>query len=241
MHGHTRGVSRERPDFVRSAPERCWIDGDLIRLSQFPVGGIRPGLRGKPVPWLMDLAVLEEAMREVYGRSFALGDRARCSISPPMRSPMAIDSAPLRSPMPSRSPYLSSSRASATPASAISPGAPRIGAATRASTATLGSRPQASSANTTPTRHACRAVIPTAGSGQMVVTVRRNSDSTQMLLSMRTLGEERKSSERWLQSYARRAVILQLSCIWRPEDESRRNSQSSTPRRWTGLRSTCPS
>ena len=76
MHGHTRGVSRDRPDFVRSGPERCWIDGDLIRLSQFPVGGIRPGVRGKPVPWLMDLAVLEEAMREVYGRSFDLGDRA---------------------------------------------------------------------------------------------------------------------------------------------------------------------
>jgi hypothetical protein len=76
MHGHTRGVSRDRPDFVRSASERCWIDGDLIRLSRWPVGGIRPGLRGKPVPWLMDLAVLEEAMQEVYGRGFALGDRA---------------------------------------------------------------------------------------------------------------------------------------------------------------------
>jgi len=71
-----RWVSRERPDFVRSAPERCWIDGDLIRLSQFPVGGIRPGARGKPVPWLMDLTVLEEAMREVYGGGFRLGDRA---------------------------------------------------------------------------------------------------------------------------------------------------------------------
>jgi len=76
MHGHTRWVSRERPDFVRSAPERCWIDGDLIRLSQWPVGGIRPGVRGKPVPWLMDLSVLEEAMREVYGCGFDLGDRA---------------------------------------------------------------------------------------------------------------------------------------------------------------------
>ena len=76
MHGHTRWVSRERPDFARSAPERCWIDGDLIRLSQFPLGGIRPGVRGKPVSWLMDLAVLEEAMQEVYGRGFRLGDRA---------------------------------------------------------------------------------------------------------------------------------------------------------------------
>jgi len=69
-------VPRERPDFARSAPERCWIDGDLIRLSHWPVGGIRPGIRGRPVPWLMDLAVLEEAMREVYGRGFDLGDRA---------------------------------------------------------------------------------------------------------------------------------------------------------------------
>ncbi len=76
MHGHTRWVSRDRPDFVRSAAERCWIDGDLIRLSQWPIGGIRPGVRGKPVPWLMDLAVLEEAMQEVYGRGFCLDDRA---------------------------------------------------------------------------------------------------------------------------------------------------------------------
>lgn len=76
MHGHTRWVSRERPDFARSAPERCWIDGDLIRLSQWPLGGIRPGVRGKPVAWLMDLSVLEEAMQEVYGRGFRLGDRA---------------------------------------------------------------------------------------------------------------------------------------------------------------------
>ncbi len=76
MHGHTRWVSRDRPDFARSGPERCWIDGDLIRLSHWPVGGIRAGVRGKPVPWLMDLRVLEDAMREVYGRDFALGDRA---------------------------------------------------------------------------------------------------------------------------------------------------------------------
>ena len=75
MHVHTRGVSRERPDFVRGA-ERCWIDGDLIRLSSWPIGGIRPNGRRGPVPWLMDLAVLEEAMQEVYGGSFRLGDRA---------------------------------------------------------------------------------------------------------------------------------------------------------------------
>ena len=75
MHVHTQGVSRERPDFVRRG-ERCWIDGDLIRLSSWPIGGVRPGGRGGPVPWLMDLAVLEEAMREVYGPGFQLGDRA---------------------------------------------------------------------------------------------------------------------------------------------------------------------
>ncbi len=75
MHVHTQGVSRERPDFARSA-ERCWIDGDLIRLSHWPVGGIRPGGRAGPIPWLIDLSVLEEAMREVYGRDFRLGDRA---------------------------------------------------------------------------------------------------------------------------------------------------------------------
>ncbi len=75
MHVHTQGVSRERPDFVRSA-ERCWIDGDLIRLSSWPIGGIRPNGRRGPVPWLMDLAVLEDAMQEVYGRDFRLGDRA---------------------------------------------------------------------------------------------------------------------------------------------------------------------
>jgi hypothetical protein len=69
-------VSRERPDFARSALERCWVDGDLIRLSQWPLGGIRPGVRGEPVPWLMDLGVLEEAMQGVYGRGFRLGDRA---------------------------------------------------------------------------------------------------------------------------------------------------------------------
>lgn len=57
MHVHTQGVSRERPDFVRGA-ERCWIDGDLIRLSSWPIGGIRPNGRRGPVPWLMDLAVL---------------------------------------------------------------------------------------------------------------------------------------------------------------------------------------
>jgi hypothetical protein len=76
MHGHTRWVSRERPDLARGAPERCWIDGDLIRLSQFPLGGIRAGVRGRPVPWLMDLGVLEEAMQDVYGSGFRLGDRA---------------------------------------------------------------------------------------------------------------------------------------------------------------------
>ncbi len=75
MHGQTHRVSRERPDIVRSA-ERCWIDGDLIRLSSWPIGGIRPGGRSGPVPWLMDLSTLEEAMREVYGGSFRLGDRA---------------------------------------------------------------------------------------------------------------------------------------------------------------------
>ncbi len=75
MHGRTHRVSRERPDFVRSG-ERCWIDGDLIRLSHWPVGGIRPNGRGGPVSWLMDLSVLEEAMQEVYGRDFRLGDRA---------------------------------------------------------------------------------------------------------------------------------------------------------------------
>jgi hypothetical protein len=52
MHVHTQGVSRERPDFVRSA-ERCWIDGDLIRLSSWPIGGIRPYGRRGPVPWLI--------------------------------------------------------------------------------------------------------------------------------------------------------------------------------------------
>ena len=39
MRGHTRWVSRERPDLARSALERCWIDGDLIRLS---TGGEHP-------------------------------------------------------------------------------------------------------------------------------------------------------------------------------------------------------
>ena len=75
MHGRTHGVSLERPDFVRSV-ERCWIDGDLVRLSSWPIGGIRPGGRAGPIPWLMDLSVLEEAMQEVYGHSFRLGDRA---------------------------------------------------------------------------------------------------------------------------------------------------------------------
>ena len=75
MHVHTQGVSRERQDIVRGA-ERCWIDGDLIRLSSWPIGGVRPGGRSGPVPWLMDLSVLEEAMQEVYGRGFRLGDRA---------------------------------------------------------------------------------------------------------------------------------------------------------------------
>ena len=75
MHVHTQGVSRERPDFVRRG-ERCWIDGDLIRLSSWPIGGIRPGGRAGPIPWLMDLSTLEEAMQEVYGRDFRLGDRA---------------------------------------------------------------------------------------------------------------------------------------------------------------------
>lgn len=45
-------------------------------LSHWPVGGIRPGVRGRPVPWLIDLSVLEDAMREVYGRGFDLGGRA---------------------------------------------------------------------------------------------------------------------------------------------------------------------
>ncbi|MSP49593.1 MAG: hypothetical protein EXQ95_09740 [Alphaproteobacteria bacterium] len=74
MHGHTHGVSRERPDFARSGA-RCWIDGDLIRLSHWPIGGIRPAGRSGPIPWLMDLAVLEGAMQEVYGGHFRLGDR----------------------------------------------------------------------------------------------------------------------------------------------------------------------
>ncbi|MSP50596.1 MAG: hypothetical protein EXQ95_14895 [Alphaproteobacteria bacterium] len=75
MDGRTLGVSRDRADFVRRG-ERCWIDGDLIRLSAWPIGGIRPGGRSGPIPRLMDLAALEEAMREVYGGSFRLGDRA---------------------------------------------------------------------------------------------------------------------------------------------------------------------
>ncbi|MSP49232.1 MAG: hypothetical protein EXQ95_07890 [Alphaproteobacteria bacterium] len=75
MHGPTRGVAHDRPDLVRRG-ERCWIDGDLIRLSNWPIGGIRPNGRRAPIPWLMDLSVLEEAMREVYGGHFRLGDRA---------------------------------------------------------------------------------------------------------------------------------------------------------------------
>jgi hypothetical protein len=75
MHGRTHGVSRDRPDFVRRG-ERCWIDGDLIRLAAWPIGGIRPGGRAGPIPWLMDLSVLEEAMQSVYGSAFRLGDRA---------------------------------------------------------------------------------------------------------------------------------------------------------------------
>lgn len=77
MHGHTLGVSRGRSDFVpRSRAERCWIDGDLIRLGAWPVGGIRPGGRSGPIPWLIDLSVLETAMRSVYGDRFRLGPRA---------------------------------------------------------------------------------------------------------------------------------------------------------------------
>jgi len=77
MHGHTLGVSRGRSDFVpRSRAERCWIGGDLIRLGAWPVGGIRPGGRSGPIPWLIDLSVLETAMRSVYGDRFRLGARA---------------------------------------------------------------------------------------------------------------------------------------------------------------------
>jgi len=77
MHGHTLGVSRGRSDFVpHLGAERCWIDGDLIRLGAWPVGGVRPGGRAGPVPWLIDLSVLETAMRSVYGDRFRLGARA---------------------------------------------------------------------------------------------------------------------------------------------------------------------
>ncbi|MBM3535519.1 MAG: hypothetical protein FJX60_21105 [Alphaproteobacteria bacterium] len=75
MHGHAREGAHDRPDFVRRG-ERCSLDGDLIRLWTSPVGGIRPNGRRPPIPWLMDLSVLEEAMRSVYGRGFRLGARA---------------------------------------------------------------------------------------------------------------------------------------------------------------------
>jgi hypothetical protein len=74
MTGAPLEGARDRPDFVRRG-ERCWIDGDLIRLCSSPVGGIRPGGRAGPIPWLIDLRVLEEAMQWVYGRYFRLGDR----------------------------------------------------------------------------------------------------------------------------------------------------------------------
>ena len=74
MHGHAQEGARDRPDSVRRG-ERCWVDGDLIRLWNSPVGGIRPGGRQGPIPWLIDLSVLEEAMRSVYGLDFRLGDR----------------------------------------------------------------------------------------------------------------------------------------------------------------------
>jgi hypothetical protein len=74
MHGRTREGAHDRPDFVRRG-ERCWVDGDLIRLCSSPVGGVRPGGRQGPIPWLIDLTVLEEAMQSVYGRHFRLGDR----------------------------------------------------------------------------------------------------------------------------------------------------------------------
>jgi hypothetical protein len=77
MYGHTLGVSRGRSDFVpHPRAERCWIDGDLIRLGAWPVGGVRPGGRAGAVPWLIDLSVLETAMRSVYGDNFRLGARA---------------------------------------------------------------------------------------------------------------------------------------------------------------------
>jgi len=75
MHGRTREGAHDRPDFVRGVVQRCWIDGDLIRLWTSPVGGIRPNGRQPPIPWLVDLSVLEEAMQSVYGRDFRLGDR----------------------------------------------------------------------------------------------------------------------------------------------------------------------
>jgi len=77
MYGHTLWVSRGSSDFVpRQRAERCWIDGDLIRLGAWPVGGIRPGGRAGPIPWLIELSVLETAMRSVYGDRFRLGARA---------------------------------------------------------------------------------------------------------------------------------------------------------------------
>jgi hypothetical protein len=75
MHGHAREGAHDRPDLVRGGVQRCWVDGDLIRLWTSPIGGIRPNGRRPPIPWLMDLSVLEEAMQSVYGRDFLLGDR----------------------------------------------------------------------------------------------------------------------------------------------------------------------
>ena len=75
MTGAPLEGARDRPDFVRGGVQRCWIDGDLIRLWTSPIGGIRPNGRRPPIPWLIDLSVLEQAMQSVYGRDFRLGDR----------------------------------------------------------------------------------------------------------------------------------------------------------------------
>jgi len=75
MTGAPLEGAHDRPDFVRGGAQRCWIDGDLIRLWTSPIGGIRPNGRRPPIPWLIDLSVLEQAMQSVYGRGFRLGDR----------------------------------------------------------------------------------------------------------------------------------------------------------------------
>jgi hypothetical protein len=74
MRLYAPNAPSERAAFVRD--QRCWLDGDLIRLWNAPIGGIRIVGRCGRIPWLMDLSVLEGAMRSVYGQRFCLGDRA---------------------------------------------------------------------------------------------------------------------------------------------------------------------